>query len=263
LPSLRGPTGSDVIQIEWALIDRPVGDRYINDDLWALANEQIVPLERKDLLQDNGLRVAQLGGLLPAEFQQLLRSERYNPNPRRRQLRAGQVATLALGPLSATCDLRPPSRSVAGGEDLRHLTNAQFSLALTATLASDDKVRLAFTPQIQHGECKAAIKPAEDGSGWTCGEQAVAEKFGELAFEATLAANEYLLVGCWFKSEQTYGKGCFVRIEEAKPVQRLLVIRTGRQLGDWTQDSAAETSGELPATIAAQASGNAAHAKLR
>src|SRR5438128_12650702 len=75
LPAFRGPVGPDVIQIEWAVIERPVGDHYINEDLWSLANEQIVPLERKDVLQDNGLRLAQIGGLLSAEFQEMLRSE--------------------------------------------------------------------------------------------------------------------------------------------------------------------------------------------
>lgn len=262
LPAFRGPVGPDVVQFEWALIERPVGDRYLNEDLWSLANEQVIPLERKDVLVDSGLRIAQIGGLLPSAFQDMMRAERYNPNPRRRQVRAGRVTTLALGPVIPICEFRAPG--AADGQDTcGHLTNVQFSYAITPMLAGDDKVRLSFTPQIQHGETKTVIKPADDGSGWTCGEQAVSEKFGGLSWDVTLGPNEYLLVGCWFKSQQTYGKECFVRIDEPKPVQRLLVIRTSRQLTEPLSGGPAESLEETPTATAAHASNSMAHGNGR
>src|SRR5262249_21376080 len=134
LPSLRGPTGPDVVQLEWALIERPIGDRYLNENLWGLANEQIVPLERKDVLENNGLRIAQISGLLPAEFQDLLKSERSNPNARRRQIRAGQPAKLPLGPPREKCEVlalnasRDAHVGPDGSADSR-FDNAQFNLA--------------------------------------------------------------------------------------------------------------------------------------
>jgi hypothetical protein len=86
-----------------------------------------------------------------------------------------------------------------------------------------------MTPEIQYGESKVKIGRAEDGTGWTCKQQPNTHTFGELSFDATLSANDYLMVGCWFSSKETFGKECFVRVDETKPVQRLLVIRTIRQ----------------------------------
>lgn len=256
LPGLRGPSGPDVVQLEWALIERPVGDHYLNQDLWGLANEQVVPLEHKDVLENNGLRIAQVGGLLPAEFQELLRSERSNPNPRRRHVRTGQAATLLLGPVRAKSDCTPPRPFGIEGVWLEMMVNAQFGIAVTPSLANDNKVRLSLTPQVQHGVVKTAIKPAEDGAGWTCREHAATEKYGDLSWEVTLAPDEYVLVGCWFASRGTFGKECFVRADEPKPVQRLLVIRAVRQLAETAGPDIAEQN-VPPRTVvsAAQLSG--------
>jgi hypothetical protein len=256
LPGFRGPTGPDVVQLQWALIERPIGDRYLNEDLWALANEQVIPLERKDVLENNGLRIAQVGGLLPAEFQELLRSERSNPNPRRRQVRQGKATTLPAGPVRAQCDLRAP---VLPGVTLSSnapglLDDALLSFAITPTLAND-KVFLSFTPQVQHGNAKTIIQPAEDGSGWTANEQVVTQKYGELSWDVTLAPDEYLLVGCWFASQRTYGKECFVRVDEPRPVQRLLVIRASRQVAETLDAEMAEERAPVP-TVAAVAQGS-------
>src|SRR5437773_12545958 len=39
------PVGPDVVQIEMVLLERPLNDRYINDELWQAADAQVVPLE--------------------------------------------------------------------------------------------------------------------------------------------------------------------------------------------------------------------------
>jgi len=251
LPGFRGPSGPDVVQIEWALIERPVGDRYLNEGLWALANEQVLPLERKNVLADHGLRIAQVGGLLPAEFQELLQSERTNPNPRRRQVRAGQPAFILIGPVRAQFDWEPPFSGTLGGAQHLAILNAQFGIEVTSSLASDNKVRLSLMPQVQQGETTAAIKPAEDGSGWTKVPQG-ARKYGELSWDVTLTPDEYLVVGCRFPSPHTFGTACFVRDDEPKPVQRLLVLRAARQVPEL---AGAETAEENlpPRTVAAVA----------
>src|SRR4051795_2109167 len=76
-------TGADVVHMDVALVERPVGDRYLNQGLWTVADEQVVALDHKAVLEDNGLRIGQFGGITPAGIDSLLRSERNNPNPRR------------------------------------------------------------------------------------------------------------------------------------------------------------------------------------
>src|SRR5262249_47908590 len=86
----HGPSAADVIEVQVALVERPPGDPFLNHELWTLADEQIVPLERKALLEENGFRVGQLGGNTPARLLTLLTSEQSNVNPRRLLLHSGQ-----------------------------------------------------------------------------------------------------------------------------------------------------------------------------
>jgi hypothetical protein len=254
-PAFRGPTGSDVVQLEWGLIERPVGDSYLNEELWALANEQVIPLERKDALESNGLRIAQIGGLLPSEFQELVRSERSNPAPNRRAVRAGNPTRLAIGPAVAKCSVLAPNapRPVfikTGEQSDFAFENAQFNLLTTMALADDHKVRISITPEIQYGESKFRISPSEERTGWVCKQQSNTRTYGELSFDVNLSSNDYLLVGCWLSNEWTYGKQCFVRVDETRPVQRLLVIRASSQVAEGVGPDIAEEN-LPPRTVAA------------
>ena len=49
LHPFAAPSGPDVIAMDVSVIERPLGDRYLNDELWSLADEQVIPLERKAL----------------------------------------------------------------------------------------------------------------------------------------------------------------------------------------------------------------------
>src|SRR5881409_3401857 len=87
----------DAVVLYVALVERPVGDRYLNQDLWALADEQVVGIERRAVLEENGFRVAQVGGIIPAGLLGLLSSERSCVNPRCVRLHAGHPTTVPLG----------------------------------------------------------------------------------------------------------------------------------------------------------------------
>ena len=61
-----GPFGPDAVGLEVAVIEVPVGDRYVNSGLWATIDEQVVNLDHKAALDDNGLRVGLIGGMRPS-----------------------------------------------------------------------------------------------------------------------------------------------------------------------------------------------------
>src|SRR6478672_11895559 len=103
LKPFTGPQGADAVALEVALLEGPVGDRYLNAGLWTAADEQVVAPERKAVLEDNGFRVGQVGGLVPAEFLELLTSPRSNPDPHGVQMRAGNAKLLSLGEPRAQC----------------------------------------------------------------------------------------------------------------------------------------------------------------
>src|ERR1051325_3514853 len=63
--------------IQVALVEQAPGDEYINSQLWKHTDEMIVDLTRRAALEENGFRIGQLVGASPANFQQLLLSERW------------------------------------------------------------------------------------------------------------------------------------------------------------------------------------------
>src|SRR5437868_5722274 len=69
-----GPAGPDAVRLFVAKLEVPVGDAYVNRDLWALTDEQVVALEHKAAVEDNGFRVGQIVGGLPRGLQELLDS---------------------------------------------------------------------------------------------------------------------------------------------------------------------------------------------
>jgi hypothetical protein len=220
-----GPAGSDVIQMEVALLERPLGDHYINQDFWAVADEQVVAAECQAVLADNGFRVGQVGGLLPAELQALLTSERSDAHPRCRRLHAGNPTTLALGPALPKCafEIEQDGQSVPVT-----LEQASCTLEVVPTLTSDGRVHLQFTPVVAHGDAALLPSPAPDRSGWALREQRPSEHYPDLSWEVTLRANEYVVVGGRYDAPQTLGHRCFIHGQDATPGQRLLVIRTAR-----------------------------------
>ncbi|MFN4259754.1 MAG: hypothetical protein ACK4RK_10680 [Gemmataceae bacterium] len=221
-----GPNGADVVQIDVAVIERPVGDRFLNAELWANADEQIVALERKALLEDNGFRVAHIG-IPPAPLQALLTSDVSCPNPRRLRLHAGNEAKVLIGPPRPNC--RFALHTDRDCQDVE-LTNAQFALEIVPTLTDDGRTRLRFTPRLQHGQKSLLPLPAPDRSCWLWQEQRPTARYEELSWEIDLAPNEYVAIGARFDHPESLGYGGFVEDAGSPPVQRLLVLRTNRTL---------------------------------
>jgi hypothetical protein len=221
-----GPTGPDVVHIEVALIERPVGDRYLNQDLWPLADEQIVGLEQKAVLEENGFRVGQVGGIPPPGLQALLTSATSCANPRLWQMHAGKSKTVMLGSARPLCRFRLQQEGEARSISLEQ---AQCTLLVVPTLAADGRVQLHFTPQVLHGETNLLPCPAPDNSGWVLQEQRPTELYADLGWEVVLAPNEYVVIGGRLDQPESLGYQCFIDADAPRPVQRLLVMRTGGQ----------------------------------
>jgi hypothetical protein len=218
-----------------AILERPVGDQALNQDIWALADEQAVAMEAKAVLDDNGLRVGQVGGITPPELQALLTSERSCVRSRRIQLHANNAQYITLGSAPAQCrfQLHQDRQEIPVALD-----KGQYTLAVVPTLTEDGRTKLRFTPQIQTGSPHLLPRPNESG-GLEWQEQRPAENYTALSWEVTLAPNEYVLVGGRFDCPNTLGHASFIRPDEAKPVQRLLVIRTARPGLGVTDETAA------------------------
>jgi hypothetical protein len=215
--------------MELFLVEAPIGDGFLNADLWAQADEQVVPQEQRGVLEVNGFRVGQMGGLVPAGLQKLLGSERSCPNPRRLFVHAGTPTSVQLGgsPQLGRFQLHRDADVEAVSFE-----KVQCTLVIVPSLTPEGRTRLQFIPEIRHGESKPMPGPTEDLSGWVVRDQQPKERYAFLAWDVTLAANEYVLVGGRFDHPDTLGRLCFVRGDEPAPRQQLLVIRAGHSAAE-------------------------------
>jgi hypothetical protein len=232
-PPLAGLVGDDVVYLDVAVIERTLGDAFLNRDLWSEADEEVVHveseqavnLERKSTLEKNGFRIGQVSGLLPSKLQDLLTSER-NCQTRRIQLHAGHETVLACGPVC------PHSRFHVVPDDrpaLVEFDKAQCEVEVTPTLADEGRLRLHFTPRIKHGEVKPAIVAVRDADGqcrWDPQQHQAEESYPGLDWTLILVPNEYVVLGTRLDKGETLGEQFFLTREEGHPiVQRLLVLR--------------------------------------
>jgi hypothetical protein len=236
------PTGPNIVEMEVALLECPVGDPYINRDLWTLADEQIIPPEQKAALEENGFRVGQVGGIVPAELQNLLTSERNNVNPRRRLVMVGQPAAFDLGSKVPTLHF---TRMEAGTPAEVEFAGARCQLVVVPGLTPDGKAKFHFTPQVEYGDPVRTIKPAPEG--FQLEVESPHQSYPALSWEVTLGANQYLVIGARFEQRQSLGFASFVQRDESNPVQRLLVIRTNRS-GSGVSGGGADEGAEEEAT---------------
>jgi hypothetical protein len=222
-----GPQGDDVVQLDVAVLEGTVGDRYLNKELWQLADESVSP-DLKPVLQKNGFRACQTGTSPPPGLLALLKSEKYNFNPRRFCTRVDTPTPILLGPVWSSC---PYDLEKGRGQIPVEVPEAQCVLLVVAALNDDGGVTLRFTPEVRHGATTLRPRPVQDPSGtksWTLTPEQPTESYPWLGWEMTLKPNEYVAVGTQLDRPDTLGYRFFLYTETTAPVQRLLVIRVTR-----------------------------------
>jgi len=217
--------GKDVIQLDVALLERPIGDPFLDSELWKYTDEQTVSLDRKAVLDDNGFRVGQIVGMPPEKLLALLSSKRSCINPRRQLLPPGRATVQVLGPTlpHAKFQVKEDGQTVE-----IVLEQAQFVLEVTPTLTGDGKTRLRFAPKVQYGEKVPELHPAADGSDWAYEISRPCKHFSDVTWEVSMAPNEILVVGAGSDQPDSFGYHAFIQHDATAQVQRLLVIRTNR-----------------------------------
>ncbi len=261
----KGPQGDDLVVMSVALVEVPVGDRFINDELWSQVDEQVVALERKPVLEENGLRVAQVGGIIPSKLQTLLASERSCITPHRLLLHAGDTTPLHLGPALPLCQFELHQNGQANAVAME---KAQCTLLVKPTLTRDGRTRLHFTPQIEHGDTRWTWRASTGPSGvraWEPHEERPTETYSTLGWDVVVAQNDYVLVGARYDRPGTLGQQCFICRDPQAPAQRLLAVKVARSVEAVVAASSEtdeEDSTPRGAPLALQASLGGAGARL-
>jgi hypothetical protein len=213
----------DGLYVQSVLLERPVGDHFLDREIWAATLPAGEP-ETRALLTENGLRAGLLTGRLPQRFQELLDSEADTVDPHGLTFNHRQDAVLpTAGPVdpckfSLLGDLSGKPKPV-------ELKQARCGIYLKPQLAESGRVKLWCEPQIQHGERREWYRPTEDGTKLTKVEETPLEKFPELGFDVTLGPDDCLLIGWSADRPETLGAVLFGVEADNRPRQRLLVVR--------------------------------------
>jgi hypothetical protein len=260
LRSPRLPLGPDGVVIQMVLLERPLGDPFLNEEIWQSTDCQTVGPDRKAILDDNGIRVGQVVGMIPARLQAMLHSERYWAAHRMQIKAAGQATAMPLGQTLLECSFQ--LRTMDGGVDVL-LEDGLCNLLIEPTLARDGRVKLKFTPQVLYGTRGPEYQVDPSRGAFQLEFKRPSKTYPELAWEVTLAANQFLVIGSHFDPEadeaapQTLGGQFFIQENDRTFVQRLLVLRTVRG-ADGDEESAENPESQrkanqpAPATAASQ-----------
>jgi hypothetical protein len=223
LRALDPVVGTNGIYLESVLLDRPIGDAYLDRDLWAGA----VPVgtaEGAALRAENGLRAAVLRGNVPDKFRKLLDSE------------ADTLGAKASTFGQRTDDVIPTSSTIekckfellpdlAAARAPVELARARFGVRVRPERARDGSVTIGCHPEVQYGDRKLRFRPTDDATGFVTAEELPVERYTKLAFDAKLGPGDFLIVGWFAEQPDTLGAALFAAESEAGPRQRVLVVR--------------------------------------
>src|SRR5262249_39980175 len=159
---------------------------YINGELWDLADERPIDLERQRAMRKSGFRVGQLGSQPPARLLELLTSSRSNAASRLLTFRADHSKDLPIGPPLPSCRYTVEQDEQ---ETEVALDQADCKLVITAAPGEDGKTALHFTPEVAHGDAKQVFR-GDDKTGWVSVPERPTESYAQWSWDATLAANE-------------------------------------------------------------------------
>jgi hypothetical protein len=215
----------DGIFLEYVLFERPIGDRFLDRDLWK-GTLPVGSQETRVLLSENGLRIAVLAGNPPQQFQRLLESETDAVNGRQLTFTSRKEDVLPTAGPHAKCEFQLlTDLARAGKRTPVSLQKANCGILVRPEATNDDRVKITCEPQIQHGQPQELFRPTSDLTTFTKVEEVPLLRFQALACEVPLGRNEFLLIGWHAEQSDTLGGALFGVEANGRPRQRVLVIR--------------------------------------
>jgi hypothetical protein len=221
--SLPPAQPTEGVYLESVLLERPVGDPFLDRDLW----NEVLPIgsaETRALLAENGLRAGVLTGTLPPRFRALLESDAEALNGRGLTFAMRKEETLPVSGPAERLEYELLT-DLAGRRTRVRLTQARSGVLVRPEPLADGRVRVWCEPQIQHGERRDWLRPSADGTGFVKYEEVPLARYPTLAFDAALGRNEFLVVGWQADQPDTLGAALFGVEASGQPRQRVLVVR--------------------------------------
>ncbi len=239
-------------KIDTAIISRPVGEHVVDGSVWEVADNQAIPVEARQALESNGIRIGIITGNLPTDI-----TEAFKPAPPLKEtqwvhiaLPEGERTPIVVGSKTESVALLLNHRGKVNG---REYQDAEGRIIVSPSHSGSKSVSIRLVPEIHHGDTRRTIAPIETNSPFT--QQEFGFKDGqkeeilrELAVSIDLLPGQTLVLGCQPKQSRSLGAFLFTRPEANNDqiFQSVLLIQATRNhLGELPLSPADEPA-EMP-----------------
>ena len=208
----KGRIAVDAVGLELGVAQLDSSQSETFDEFWRMLDQQELPLQVRQMLDANGIRVAVMASHAPTAFNQLVDVAVINPEvlnefesqlhakgmlrPQRRMVthqrisnregQAHEVVTSVVHPEASWVIKSGETQTAGFGQQVRGL------ISITTYPRGDGSVRLVVRPEIHHGQERARIGVGESSFLFQSGQHVTA--IDELKFEVNLRSGESLVI---------------------------------------------------------------------
>ena len=221
-------------KIDSAILSRPVGDRAVDSSLWNVADEQVVPLDLRQSLEANGLRVGIITGALPTDVM-----ETFRPNPPLQEAQwvhiampEGEHTPIAVGGQTESVTLLLNHKGKIDGRDY---SNASGRLIVTTGHEGPHDVSLRIVPEVHHGLTRRTIAPIQNPGPFAQQEFSIKDGQQEdilrdLSMQIDVKPGQTVVIGCRASQARSLGTFLFTQPEPGsdRMFQTVLLLQASR-----------------------------------
>ncbi len=232
-----------------AIVSRPFGDPTINDVVWRVADEQVIPPAERRAWEVNGLRVGRIIGELPLELEAILKetAPQKRVNPTNFFVDSGEPTMVIVSPAVDQASLLLNRENRIFGKDFR---DASGLFRVTPQQEGANDVSLRLVPEIHHGPTQRNFQAMPTAS--PVGPQEFMIKSGQqeetirdLATTLVLAPGQIAVIG--YRPEYKRSLGSFMLTQSVahsdQQLEKMVMIWASRNLqGDGDNDGTSNTT---------------------
>lgn len=227
-------TSANAVQVEFVLVERPLGDPLFGNSLWNVVDQiGVLDPEVRQALLKHGIRVGITGSAPPMELEALLElSSSEDPDAfgldGQGRWSGRRVTLLSRQETDVRVFDEPWNEclvNVPRGEEaqVRSFEQSRFLFRVKAMETQPGWAKIEFMPQIHHGAVQA--RPTATQAAWTYRTGQKIEPVFPLGFDMTLGEGEWALIGLAGNDPTSLGHHFFSNASGDVPSQRLLIIR--------------------------------------
>lgn len=230
-------------------MSRPFGDPTINDVVWRVADEQVIPPAERRAWEVNGLHVGRIIGELPLELEAILKetAPQKRVNPTNFFVDSGEPTMVIVSPAVDQASLLLNRENRIFGKDFR---DASGLFRVTPQQEGANDVSLRLVPEIHHGPTQRNFQAMPTAS--PVGPQEFMIKSGQqeetirdLATTLVLAPGQIAVIG--YRPEYKRSLGSFMLTQSVahsdQQLEKMVMIWASRNLqGDGDNDGTSNTT---------------------